>query len=249
MGTSARLLAIARCADVPIALVDRSHACHAVVTAQATTEIADMHVPEPWSGSLASAPLLFVSSNPSYDPHEAFPTRGADDEEIVSFFERRFDDHVVDGATPRRVSGTGHKKAVSYLVQVRAMARDIFGRQVTPGVDFALTEVVHCKSRGNRGVAKARPACVSRHLDHVLAASGARVVVVLGKDAGKAVRAHLGIEEAARVERDGRQYLFVGAPGSSTPRKFAKCFPDAAEQAHIRTALGAPVVSSVGVRP
>ncbi len=180
------LLQIARCPNVPTAQADASHPCHRVVAVQAELSPDERHVPEPWNGSITTAPLLFISSNPSIDQHEVFPAPPWSDADISEFFDQRFSQFIEDGVVPLRKEGTGPKGQVRYLVQVRAMARDIFGRAVVPGSDYALTEVVHCKSRNNIGVAKARPVCTDKWLSRILDASGASVVGVLGKDAASA---------------------------------------------------------------
>ena len=75
-----------RCFSAP----DRSHPCRQVVFAQELGR-ADFHLPEPWSGRIESAPNLFVSSNPSFNPREDFPTVSWDDDRIEAFFTTRFE--------------------------------------------------------------------------------------------------------------------------------------------------------------
>lgn len=67
----------------------------------------------------------------------------------------------------------------------------IFGRRTIPGIDFALTEVVHCKSVHEIGVADAAPVCEQFLVRDVLCASPAKVVVCLGVHADAAVKRHL----------------------------------------------------------
>jgi len=55
------------------------------------------------------------------------------------------------------------------------------------GIDFALTEVVHCKSRQQEGVADALECCSERFLDRVLSISVAHVTIVYGEPAKRAV--------------------------------------------------------------
>jgi len=52
---------------------------------------ADFHLPEPWSGRIESTPILFVSSNPSFNRREDFPTVSWDDDRIEAFFTTRFE--------------------------------------------------------------------------------------------------------------------------------------------------------------
>jgi hypothetical protein len=54
---------------------------------------------------------------------------------------------------------------------------------VRPGIDFALTEIVHCKSRQEIGVREASEFCAERFLSRVLSLSVAPVFVVYGAHA------------------------------------------------------------------
>jgi hypothetical protein len=65
-------------------------------------------------------------------------------------------------------------------------------REVTPGVDFALTEVVHCKSLKERGVSEALDFCSERYLEKVIAIAAAKVLIVYGKHAADAIRGRFG---------------------------------------------------------
>jgi hypothetical protein len=65
-------------------------------------------------------------------------------------------------------------------------------REVTPGVDFALTEVVHCKSLKERGVPEALDFCSERYLERVIAIAAANVLIVYGKHAADAIRGRFG---------------------------------------------------------
>lgn len=58
-----------RCREEP----DVAHPCQAISDLQAD-EPWDRHQrPEPWNGHLETAPILFVSSNPSIDRSEPYP--------------------------------------------------------------------------------------------------------------------------------------------------------------------------------
>jgi hypothetical protein len=41
------------------------------------------HSPEPWSGNIATAPILFLSSNPSISEEEMYPDPSWADEQIT----------------------------------------------------------------------------------------------------------------------------------------------------------------------
>jgi hypothetical protein len=225
---------------VPAAFDDPDHPCHAVVRAQAgANDVSSLHVPEPWSGDLIGAKLLFIGSNPSLDAKEDFPQRDDSDERMRSFFVDRFQNEIERGVRPKRTVDGEQKRDVRYLVEVLAMARDIYGRDdIEPGRDYALTEVVHCKSLEKVGVDRALTSCVDRWLRRILDASGATVVVALGKAPRLGISRALGVEaEEAQMVVGDRRYLFVGAPNSSDQRNFARCFPDVDVRGAIRSAL------------
>jgi hypothetical protein len=61
-------------------------------------------------------------------------------------------------------------------------------REVRPGFDFALTEVVHCKSWKGHGVEEARDVCSKRYLERVLSISPTNVFIVYGTEAKTVIR-------------------------------------------------------------
>ena len=138
------LLAITRCPDLGAARKDGSHPCAEVVRSQGP---AGRQVPEPWSGRLDTAPILFVGSNPSIAEDGRFPTPSWSERNTVSYFSRRFDEH---GGWV----SVQEFNQVRYWTMVRSHANALLGRSAIPGVDFAMTEVVHCKSKAETGVRK-----------------------------------------------------------------------------------------------
>jgi hypothetical protein len=51
-----------------------------------------------------------------------------------------------------------------FWLATRARAAELLGRNPTPGVDYALTEVVHCKSVEQLGIAQGARLCVTTWL-------------------------------------------------------------------------------------
>lgn len=76
-------------------------------------------------------------------------------------------------------------KSVSFWSQVRNRARELLERDVDEGVDYALTEVVHCKSRSETDIEEALTRCAKRYLRQVVELSGAKVIIILRKHAKK----------------------------------------------------------------
>jgi uracil-DNA glycosylase len=100
----------------------------------------------------------------------------------------------------------------------------LLGRNAIPGIDFALAEVVHCKSGNRIGVPEAVHECARRYLTQVLNMSAATVVVFVGKYAAERVREFFAIRGISRmvgpsiVAGQRRLLLFLDAPVSSKRR-------------------------------
>lgn len=164
------------------------------------------------------------------------------DEAIVDYFARRF--QVSDGRPPWIAGGTrprlpdrSYGRAVQFWSSVKARAAELLdGREPVPGIDYALTEAVHCKSTGEKGVPEALGTCVERYLGRVVAASGARLIVCLGRYARATVNRVLGVdlgdgpwERIAGPEEIGdriRYITWLPGPGAGLPKTFAKMTAD-----------------------
>ena len=109
-------------------------------------------------------------------------------DEMIDLHEDNFEVWVKDdGVTP--LSGSsGRRPKVPYWEFAHDQSQHLIcGRPVRPGHDYALTEVVHCKSAAEHGVKSALEPCVDRYLGAVVGHSPARVVVVVGEKAAQAV--------------------------------------------------------------
>lgn len=202
------MIEIARCPNVRRCFESSvlAHACSTVVAAQQAAPD-DFHLPEPWNGEIETAPILFVSWNPSWNPNETFPTRAWTDKAIIGFFRTRFDHSDQHSQTWR---------------EMRGIAEHLLGRPAKAGVDYAGTDIVQCKGKGAK---EALAECSGRYLRRTLEASGARVVVALGKDARQklasyfGVPAALGAHEPISVGGRDRMLVLLGAPGSAETRR------------------------------
>jgi len=161
------------------------------------------HVPEPWSGHITGAAVLFVSSNPSVDPAEAYPASSWDDERRADFFASRFDQRAVPWVDHRMrpllaTNPPAHReKGTRFWFAARARASELLERRATAGTDFALTEVVHCQSPAESGVAEAHATCVQTWLRRVLRAAPAPVIVLFGAHAKRAFGDLFGIQQGS----------------------------------------------------
>jgi len=248
---------IARCPVMADCLNSRdpSSACASVVLSQwqhRTSQNSDARIenwkdwhqlPEPWVGHLDRAPILFVSSNPSISNpvprnfRTASPPAGRvtarwKNDKIIRRFERAFDDYMDDGVRFR-----GEKGVVRYWASVKQRAIELLPKSdLEPGVDYALTEVVRCKTLSEWGVGSAVQECAPRYLQTTLEQSPAVVIVSLGAHARRALvrmfdvdpatiggRAPTGWEEAGvtsiNVAGANRLLAFLPHPNARKPPK------------------------------
>lgn len=241
----ALLLAICRCPELALAEGDMGHPCHRIVSQQADVPQMRRHVPEPWNGDIERAPILFVSSNPSISRLEAYPVPGWDDERMAAYFHGRFGDAsdapITDGKRTLLLDG-GRSRAVAFLAAIRNRASELLGAPAVPGRDYALTEIVHCKSAAERGVAEAEGRCVDTWLERVLSCSGADVVVAVGARAARRVLDgdHEGRDTVLRTKVLGdRERLLVLLPHpNARGRKTVPHVLGDEGQRRVREALG-----------
>jgi uracil-DNA glycosylase len=239
------LLEIAHCPVARGCLADpeSGHPCARIVLSQRTTDIAEHHLPEPWDGDLAHAPLLFIGSNPSIDPAELNPTWTWPDDDVLDFYTHRFDgqrrEWARDARYPLLKDGTHRRRGVSFWAAVRQRAAELLDHVPQPGIDYAMCGVVRCKSVAEFGVREALNECAERYLERMLAASGARVIVGLGKIAGDALRRRYSIPGDARLHGPvmigGRErvFAFLPHPNARVRRSFAACLAPE-ELSHLR---------------
>ncbi len=205
------LPSIARCPEIPIALANASHPCAAIVSTQ-TGET--RQVAEPWTGHIDSAPILFVSSNPGIHESEYFPDNAWTDPGISDYFTRRFDDDAPythqrpnGGAQYPKVYGTTGTPIVAdhwvrFWSAVKNHASTLMGRKSIPGTDYAITEMVHCKSNSEYGVIGALSLCSRKWMPWILEESAAVIIVVLGKPAQSAASALWDVDTTRSVQFD-----------------------------------------------
>jgi len=192
------LISVARCPIMVDCLTGRTpdHPCADLVLSQWPKEVPVEaraqawprwhQLPEPWAGHLRTAPLLFVASNPGY-AGKPIPVDGLDGRasDHITTWER--DDSEI---TRRRITALGDAalNAVPYWRDTHPRAVEAFGREVNPGVDYALTEAARCKSKDETvGVASARNVCARNYLHATILLSGARVVLGMGVHAREAL--------------------------------------------------------------
>jgi uracil-DNA glycosylase len=156
------------------------------------------------------------------------------DEQILDSYESSFDVWLDGGTRPLQDEQGTPGTEVPYWAGVKAVAADVFGENVVPGRQYALTEVVRCKSSGEFGVPAAASECVPRYLKQTLAVSPAPVIVILGRKARQVFRALYKYADAPvvspreiAVEGRPRRIVFLSHPsaregGNAKPLKYPK---------------------------
>ncbi len=222
------LLEIAHC---PVCIADpaSSHPCSKIVRTQKSNLLDQHQTPEPWLGDLVNAPLLFISSNPGISLTEYYPRWSWSNDDIVSYFNGRFAKWIREGINYRNQDGAF--TYVQYWAKIRSRARELYNRDVIPGRDYALMEIVHCKSPSEQdGVEDALETCANRYLHRILLLSKSRVIVIIGKLAKLCFKDKYGLANAAFASYNpayiaGRERftLFIAHPNarrSQDPRTF-----------------------------
>jgi len=163
------------------------HPCDVIIDFQReqvkSKSACDFQLPEPWNGDIVNAPILVISSNPAYSCDELYPTLNWPDKMIADFFINRFKNRGtyswVLNNRPLQKNGT-RGRAVRYWSSIQKIIGTILGRPAIPGVDYCLTELVHCKSSSEKGVKKALPVCAGNYCQELLKISGAKLIIVVG---------------------------------------------------------------------
>ena len=94
------------------------------------------------------------------------------------------------------------KKSQNYWKAAFKQGQDLLGDSFSLGQDLCLTEIVHCKSKREAGVAKAAPLCSQKYLHRILDSSNARLLVIGGRQAREMVLDNYGTWN----EQDGHQW-------------------------------------------
>ncbi len=180
-------LQIMRCPIIAEAKGNSKFACSEIVNLQKPE--AGFQVPEPWNGNI-NAPILFLSSNPGYNPDEDTVTQdmlNLDEQIALNHFENRL--------TSEFKNKSGQKVAFpDFFNDIRAVASTILDHKADPQKDYCSTEIVHCKSNNEVGVGCAAMHCAERWLVQLLTTSEARIVILVGSKAQIYCKRYLNFE-------------------------------------------------------
>ena len=193
---------------------DPNSVCNALYNSQQCTSIADFQIPEPWNGDIENAPILFVGLNPGFLDVELYPklghghwtqTNGVFNQATVEdFFEHRFNSSYEYVQYPNRtkIVPAGYKllRGRTFWAYVKSIADKIMNRQSTPGIDFAITEIVHCKSKNISCIhSNCYNICFNNHFGKILSiAQNLQYIVVLGRPTKDRISKYFGISSASK---------------------------------------------------
>lgn len=190
--------------------------CNALYNSQQCASIADFQIPEPWNGDIENAPILFVGLNPGFLDVELYPklgnpywmqaNGGFDEAKVEDFFEHRFNSRHQYVQYPNRtkIAPEEYKwlRGRTFWGYVKSIADKVLNRVSNPGVDFAITEIVHCKSRDIRCIhSKCYDKCFDQHFNNILSiAQKLQFMVVLGSATRKRISKHFGISPVEKYK-------------------------------------------------
>jgi hypothetical protein len=145
--------------------------CETVIAAQSLPH-GSRRRPEPWTGQLDRAPILFVTSNPNTEPGRV-PTQSEvpPPDRLLDFYEGYFNRH------PEGIN------TVPTWNRMRIWTDQLLRADTNAGLNFALTDAVHCASRQQAGVPEALKRCATLYLRPIVEASVARLIICCGSPA------------------------------------------------------------------
>lgn len=203
--------------------IESSHKCSNIVKVQLNNpKIKEYQLPEPFSGDIYNAPILFISSNPSISHSELYPTGLWPDKMITDFFVNRFKQRN-EGNTwvykNKVLNKNGRSKSsVKYWSSIKKRAEELLGKEAIPGHDYCITEIVHCKSQAEIGVKDAHDTCSNKFLNDIVRLSGAKLIIGVGK----VVKNNLN----AVPELYGKPIFYLPHPNAFEQKTFIKVIPE-----------------------
>src|SRR5690348_3278190 len=96
-----------------------AHPCSKIISVQRSYpyHLDEHQVPEPWSGDIEHAPILFLSSNPSLDERDEFPLWSWSDDWIADYFTHRYKggrrQWIKNGMYPLQRNGLVHTHGIT----------------------------------------------------------------------------------------------------------------------------------------
>jgi uracil-DNA glycosylase len=226
---------IAYCENIHKVLLDNCNSpCEKIIKSQ-KNDYSKLHLPEPWNGDIENCKILFISSNPSISSKEKYPDSEWEKAEVKDFFINRFSKEkkwVKNELRPLLKNGDypSPKNWVRFWAALRSMSKVLLDTKITTaGVDYAMTEIVHCKSQAEIGVADAIETCADKYLDRILKLSNAKVIICLGDKVSKLMKKRYSInnkELVAQFLNEEKLIIFLPHPNARKVKKLEKIIPE-----------------------
>ena len=173
------ILSISNCDEIKKAFEDKKHPCHRIVRYQYDKNPGKpFQHPEPWNGYIDKAEILFFGSNPSIDFNEIYPDDSWTDKRIHEFHNNRF--------SSENDYYQRNKNKVKFWQCMRKIASWLLDKSLSDDsldASICATEIVHCKSKKEKGVSESCDKCVEKWMTQVLSIFKGTYIVVLGKPA------------------------------------------------------------------
>lgn len=204
----------------------------------------DFQLPEPWRGQIDNARILFVGSNPSIGDDryalQSSPEWQAWESQHLAFGGGSRP-YIIDGIKTTKSNGSPDR-VVRYWSSIRARARELIPGAI-PGKDYAISEIVHCKSKAEEGVARAAKTCYDMHMAAVFSVAAAKIIIVLGGFARERLLgtiADLSVPSLLELGGRMRTMLFLPHPNARGEKKsLAEHYTSEALEA-VRQLIAAP---------
>lgn len=219
------------CENIQKVLNEKSEvSCKKIIDSQ-QCDLKDFQLPEPWNGDLKNCKILFISSNPSINRAEKYPLGNWNFEDISDFFINRFSydrKWVKNELYPLQFDVTYSNDWVRFWGAVRNIARVLLETKCPkPGKDYAITEIVHCKSVAEIGVQDAMITCVDKYLDRIINLSNAKVLICLGDKVSNIIKERYQLDNSAQIQErpnSTQLIMFLPHPNARKERRLDKIF-------------------------
>lgn len=203
--------------------------CETIIKSQKCEKYENFQLPEPWNGDLENCKILFLSSNPSFNPNDEYPLGNWNKSDVSDFFINRFSpdrNFVRNELYTLQNDGEYSKNWIRFWAAVRSIARVILDtKSAISGQDYVMTEIVHCKSTNEIGVQEAMETCANKYLDKILKITKAKIVICLGEKTSNFVKRKYQIETTGKIVEESKMdkvFLFLPHPNAREERKLNK---------------------------
>jgi uracil-DNA glycosylase len=219
------------CPNIDQYYENKLNVCYEIIKSQYKRNKNEFQLPEPFSGQIDKAKILIISSNPAIDNESIYPNYQWDEYKIFEYFYKRFDKYIKDG-TKNYLKKGGFSNAVRFWASIKARVNEIYqmkNLKATPGIDYCLTEIVHCKSIMAEGVQNATNYC-HKYFRSIVELSPASIIIVVGKSAQKLFCEEYNLAKFLNekiigpvlIENKKRMILFILAPAAIGHKKLEK---------------------------